>query len=165
MTKLSIHLLCTGAALGALFISAPAFADALPPSSEDCAGGSGGQTPVGGACSLHDTANTPGTCQNTTCTHTPNPSLCDAGGMGENCGPVQEPCVLCIAGGGDGGPAAGDGGSTTAGDGGTTGKSSSGGCAVNGSDTSPLSMLLPLGLAALVPLALRRKNKKGNTAE
>lgn len=116
--------------------------------------GGGGKVPLGGACSLHDTANTPGTCQNTTCSHATNPSLCDADGKGSNCGggTTQEPCVLCVA----GNAGEGDGGSAT--DGGTTGgKSSSGGCAMTTSNTSPLEILLPLGLAALVPLALRRK--------
>ena len=149
MTKTTI--LSLGVALGALIIATPtlAFADALPPAGEDCAG-SGGSVAIGGACSLHDTANTPGTCQNTTCSRAPNPTSCDGG-----CASVEQPCVLCIAGkaGGDAGPASG-------GDGGTTGKSSSGGCAVTGSDASPWNMLLPLGLAALVPLALRRRKNK-----
>ncbi len=150
-----------GVALGALFIATPAFADALPPSGEDCAM-NGGTVAIGGACSLHDTANTAGTCQLTSCSHTPNPTSCDAGGADGGCGPVDSPCVLCIAGsagGGDGGAATGDGGAAT-GDGGTTGKTSSGGCAVTGNDGSPWNILLPLGLAALVPLALRRKKNK-----
>ena len=50
----------------------------------------------------------------------------------------------------------------TAADGGTPvgTSSSSGGCSVAGHDSGLLSALMPLGLAALVPLALRRQSKR-----
>ncbi len=152
MTKTKI--LGFGVALGALFIAAPAFADALPPAAEDCAGGGGGGTvAVGGACSLHDTASTAGTCQNSTCNSV---KYCSDGGINFPCGSTTHDCILCVS----GSASSGDGGAATS-DGGTTGKSSSsGGCTVTGNDTSPWNILLPLGLAALVPLALRRKKNK-----
>jgi hypothetical protein len=159
MTKLAANSISCAVVIATLFMAAPARADALPPAEEDCIGPDhiGGTVALGGACSLHDSANTPGTCQNSTCGHATNPSLCDADGKGSNCGGgTQVACVLCIAG------TAGDGGSAT--DGGTTSKQSTGGggCSVVGSDASLLNVLLPLGLATLVPLALRRRNRKSN---
>jgi hypothetical protein len=148
MKKTTITTLASlGLTMGTLLLARPALADVLPPEAQDCTGTNA--APIGGACGLHDSANTKGTCQNTTCSHASPPGACDGGGAGCS---SSSPCVLCVAGGGDGGA----GGS----DGGTSSSSSSGGCSVAGTDTSMLNLLLPLGLASLVPLALRRRKTR-----
>jgi len=71
--------------------------------------------------------------------------------------------VLLPDGGGpdtdSGSSASADGGTATDGGAAAAKSSSSGGCSVAGNDTGLLGALMPLGLAALVPLALRRKRR------
>ncbi len=146
------RLVSVAAAFGLSAFVVPAFADALPPAAQDCKGNPqpGGTADIGDSCSLNDSADTPGTCQPTTCTVT---GLCTDGGSGTCSSTIA--CVLCIAGNGDGGHVQPDA------DGGPILASSNGGSGCSASPGDPASGAgsLFVGIVMLAGLVIRARKE------
>lgn len=132
--------------LSIMVFATPAFADAISPDESACV-----SKKAGDACTVDTAPPLTGVCTTSTCTKL---TYLPDGGHGSS----DSPCLICE--GSDGGSAADAGPHPTTGDAGTpTGTNSSSSCSMAVAKKNA-NAAAPLLIAGLIPLVLRRRNKK-----